>query len=65
MVRSFVGVRPFFLYCATVQFCCTCAVDKKADHGHKKSHAPRALNGALFHGHLTAAKRGVRCSAPN
>jgi len=25
-VRSFVGVRPFFLYCTTVQFCCTCAV---------------------------------------
>ena len=65
VVRSFVGVRPFFLYCTTVQFCCTCAVGKNADHGHKKGHAPRVLHGALFHGHLKAAKRGIRCSAPN
>ena len=57
-VRSFVGVRPFFLYCTTVQFCCICAVDKKADHGHKQGHAPRALHGEIFHGHLKAAKRG-------
>ena len=71
VVRSFVGVRPFFfLYCTTVQFCCTCAVDirkEKADHGHKKGHAPRALHGALIHGHLKAANkdRGARSSVPN
>jgi hypothetical protein len=67
-VRSFVGVRPFFLYCTTVQFCCTymcCTVDKKAGHGHKKGHAPQALLGALIHGHLKAANKGTRCSAPN
>ena len=64
-VRSFLGVRPLFLYCTTAQFCCTCAADKKADHGHKKGHAPRALHGALIHGHLKAANKGARCSAPN
>ena len=40
VVRSFVGVRPFFLYCTTVQFCCTCAVDKKRKSG------PRAQKGS-------------------
>jgi len=54
-VRSFVSARLFFLYRTAVQFCCICAVDEKADHGHKEGHAPRALHGALIHGHLKAA----------
>ena len=64
-VRSLVSALSFctvLLYSSVVR---TCAVDKKADHGHKKGHAPRALHGARSHGHLKAAKRGVRCSAPN
>jgi hypothetical protein len=37
--------------------------------GTKKGHTPRALHGALIHGHLKAANKGVRYdalrSAPN
>ena len=43
----------------------SCASDKKAGHGHKKGYAPRALHGALIHGHRKAANKGARCSAPN
>ena len=61
---SFVGVRPFFLYCAIAQFCCTCAVDKKRKSGpraQKGSRATRTSRG-LIHGYLKAANKGVRCS---
>ena len=64
-VRSLVSAHSFctaLLYSSVVR---TCAVDRKADHGHKKGHAPRALHGALIHGHLKAANKGARCSTPN
>ena len=54
MVRSFVGVRPFFLYCTTVQFCCTCAVDKKRKRGPRAQKGPRA----------TGITRGTHPRAP-
>ena len=54
-VRSFVGIRPFFfLYCTTVQFCCTCAVDKKRKSGPRAQKGPRA----------TGTTRGTHPRAP-
>ena len=38
----------YLQYYSTVQFCRTCAVNKntrRSNHGHKKGHAPRALEG--------------------
>ena len=53
-VRSFVGVNPFFLYCTTAQFCCTCTVDKTRKSG------PRAQKGSR----ATGTTRGTHSRAP-
>ena len=45
----------YLQYRTTVQLQLLCMCSKqirKADHEHKKGHAPRAKGGALIHGHL-------------
>jgi hypothetical protein len=57
---SWFVVVVFFLYLLYKQIYHTCAVDKKADQGHKKGHAPRALHGAFIDRHLQTSHKGAK-----
>ena len=35
-------------------------LSQKLDHGHRKGHTPRALQGGLIHGHLKNAHQGAK-----